>query len=148
MSGSPPPHCEPLMTLLECDEGQPKSSRTEGCLDIQTAAAVRMAPVDHPGVRWAPWAGLLRLTLAQQFPKAFSFQENLRFFFFFCKKRSLESLTNTLPVSLESGNSLKFIEMILPITSWTQRKSLHHTSRRASHKLLCPKRTTMPLSCS
>lgn len=31
-----PPHCEPLMTLLEGDEGRPKSSRTEGCLDIQT----------------------------------------------------------------------------------------------------------------
>lgn len=38
--------------------------------------------------------------------------------------------------------------MTLLITSWTQRKSFHHTSRRASHKLFCPTRATIPLSCS
>lgn len=66
-----------------------------------------MAPVDHPGARWAP--ELLRLALAQLFPEIFSFQENLGIFF--CKKRSLESLASILAVSLESGNSLKFTEI-------------------------------------
>lgn len=52
---------------------------------------------------------------------------------------SFESLTNILPVSLESGYSLKPTEMILLITSWTQMRSFHHTSRRASHSSPVPK---------
>lgn len=70
---SPSCHCWSVMRVSQ----NPAELRKPGGADRE-AAAVGMAPVDHPGVRWAP--ELLRPALAQLFPKIFSFQENLGIF--------------------------------------------------------------------